>query len=185
MKAAKKIKGFLEIMKHTIIIMLLIFSSLVTFAQTMKITDKQIIRTASITAPIDSVWKSWSMAEGITAFLGVPAIISLELGGPFELHFDPTAQPGSRGSEGSTIISYVPQEMISFTWNAPPSIPTVRNHEYKTWVTVFFTETTQGTDVRLVHTGWPEGEDWDKTYDYFNNAWGYVLQALVKHWETK
>jgi len=154
-----------------------------TMAQDLKITDKQIIKTTTIAAPVDSVWQSWSTAEGLTAFLGVPAIMQLKRGGPFELHFDPTAEPGQRGSEGSTVISYVPQEMISFTWNAPPSIPTVRNHEYKAWVTVFLKPVATGTEVRLVHTGWPEGKDWDKTFAYFDSAWGRVLAALKGHWE--
>lgn len=151
----------------------------------MKITDRQIIKTATITAPIDSVWKSWSTAEGLTAFLQVPADMQLERGGKYELYFDPEGTPGLRGSEGCTVISYVPLEMISFTWNAPPTIPTVRNHEYKTWVTVFLTEAPEGTSVRLVHTGWPEGEDWAKTYDYFDSAWGYVLKALSDYWAAK
>ncbi len=151
----------------------------------MKITDRQIIKTASVPAPIDSLWKSWSTAEGITAFLGVPAMMKLERGGPMELYFDANGTPGLRGSEGCTIISYVPREMISFTWNAPPTIPTVRNHAYKTWVTVFFSETAEGTDVRLVHTGWPEGEDWNKTYDYFDYAWGQVLMVLQRFWAGK
>ncbi len=149
----------------------------------MNITAKQIIKTATINAPLNEVWHSWTSSEGITAFMGVPANVKLERGGPFELYFDANGASGSRGSEGCTIISYVPNEMLSFTWNAPPTIPYVRNHEYKTWVTLFFSETAAGTYLRLVHTGWPEGEEWDKTYKYFDNAWGNVLKVLVARWE--
>lgn len=156
-----------------------------TAAQTMNITDRQIIKTATISAPVDSVWNSWSSAEGIAAFLEIDVNIKLELGGPYEWYFDTEDKVGLRGSEGCTVISFVPREMISFTWNAPPSIPYVRNHEYKTWVTVFFTEAAEGTNVRLVHTGWPEGEEWDKAYNYFDSAWGYVLKALGEFWAAK
>lgn len=150
----------------------------------MKLTDRQVIKTATIPATVADVWHSWSTAEGITAFLGVPASIKLARGGEYELYFDANGTAGSRGSEGCTIISFVPHEMISFTWNAPPTIPLVRNHEYKTWVTVFLKETATGTDVRLVHTGWPEGEEWDKTYNYFEHAWGQVINALARYWEN-
>jgi uncharacterized protein YndB with AHSA1/START domain len=149
----------------------------------MEITDKQIVNTATINAPVKDVWHNWTTSEGVTAFLGVPANVKLERGGPFELYFDANGAPGLRGSEGCTIISFVPYEMLSITWNAPPTIPYVRNHEYKTWVTLFFSETVTGTDVRLVHTGWPEGVEWDKTFSYFDNAWGYVLKALVAYWK--
>jgi uncharacterized protein YndB with AHSA1/START domain len=149
----------------------------------MKITDKQIIKTATINATANDVWHSWTTAEGIAAFLDVRANMKLERGGPFELYFDDSAALGLQGSEGCVIISFVPLEMLSFTWNAPPTIPYVRNHEYKTWVTLFFSETIDGTNLRLVHTGWPEGEEWDKTYKYFDNAWGNVLKVLEAHWE--
>jgi len=151
----------------------------------MKITDKQIAKTATINATAKEVWYSWTTAEGIAAFLDVPAKVKLELGGPFELYFDDRAALGLQGSEGCVIISYVPLEMLSFIWNAPPTMPYVRNHEYKTWVTLLFNETLTGTGVRLVHTGWPEGEEWDKAYQYFDRAWGYVLEELEKHWACK
>ena len=57
-------------------------------AQTMNITDRQIIKTATIPAPIDSVWKSWSTNEGIAAFLEISTNMKLERGGPYEWYFD-------------------------------------------------------------------------------------------------
>jgi hypothetical protein len=36
------------------------------------------------------------------------------------------------------------------------------------------------TRVRLTHTGWGDGGEWDKAYAYFDRAWGNVLANLQK-----
>ena len=70
-------------------------------------------------------------------------------------------------------LAYVPGEMISFTWNAPPHLPLRSSN---TWVVITFTDDgSGGTDVRLVHSGFLEGPDWDDYMAYFEDAWGRVL----------
>ena len=51
-----------------------------------------------------------------------------------------------------------------------------------TWVVLTFTAVGAGTSVRLVHTGFLDGPDWDDYMSYFDNAWSYVLELLVNHW---
>ncbi len=127
------------------------------------------------------VWKLWTTTDGMKAFLVSAAKIELRPGGPFELYFDTSAAPGLRGSEDCRILSYLPEEMLTFEWNAPPSNPTRRDGE-RTWVVVQFDEIDPGqTRVRLSHLGWGDGADWDATYAYFDRAWEYVLDALNKH----
>ncbi len=41
---------------------------------------------------------------------------------------------------------------------------------------------TSGTTVRLVHTGFLTGADWDEYMAYFDTAWDQVLGLLVAHW---
>lgn len=150
----------------------------------MVITQKQIAKEVLVPTSLTEVWQDWATAAGVSAFMGIEATIELKLGGAYEWLFE-AGEPGLRGSEGCTIISFVPFEMISFTWNAPPSMPLVRNHEHKTWVTIFFNEGTNGTHVRLIHTGWPSGEAWHQAFEYFNNAWAYVLNTEKRYWEQK
>ena len=33
--------------------------------------------------------------------------------------------------------------------------------------------------------GWKTGEEWDKGYDYFDRAWGMVIDNLVKHFANR
>ena len=78
------------------------------------------------------------------------------------------------------MLAYVPGESLSFTWNAPPHLPL---RAANTWVVLTFTASTSDkTAVRLVHTGFLEGPDWDDYMGYFDNAWGYVLGLLQDHW---
>ena len=47
--------------------------------------------------------------------------MDLRIGGPFELYFGgPDVPHDQRGSNGCQVLTYVPGEMLSFTWNAPP-----------------------------------------------------------------
>jgi hypothetical protein len=72
--------------------------------------------------------------------------------------------------------------MVAFTWNAPPHLAL---REANTWVVITFTNLNEtSTAVRLVHTGFLEGPDWDAYMEYFVDAWGYVLGLLTDHWQT-
>ena len=105
------------------------------------------------------------------------ANIDFRIGGEFELWFAPDAPEGSRGSEDCRFLSYLPDRMLSFTWNAPPSIPDVR--ERRAWVVVEFEPLSDTMSrVRLAHTGFGEGEAWDKTHAYFEQAWPGLLGAM-------
>ena len=89
---------------------------------------------------------------------------------------------GTRGGEGNRILSFVPDKMLSFEWNAPPQFPDVRKE--KTWCVIFFDKLDlNSTKIRFYHLGWKEGDEWDQVYDYFQNVWDYVLGNLKKLFE--
>ena len=135
---------------------------------------RSLIVERSIDADAMSVWADWASADGVTRWWPVPsAEIDLRIGGPFELHFSLDEPEGLRGSEGCRYLAYVPGEMISFTWNAPPHLPLRSSN---TWVVITFTPTSaRSTRVRLVHTGFLVGADWDDYMAYFERAWASVL----------
>ena len=74
--------------------------------------------------------------------------------------------------------------MLSFTWNAPPDHPEIRSHEHQTWVVLTFDVLAKDqVKASLYHLGWLDGEKWDAAYDYFNKAWEFVMDSLVKSCE--
>lgn len=140
------------------------------------------------------VFEAYTTSAGWKAFMGVEAKVEARPGGPFELYFSMTPPEGQRGSEGCTVLSLVPGEMITYTWNAPPAMPKQRAE--RTWVVVMFEEVSgRATRVRARHLGFAENaavqkggataEEWAQTRAYFANAWPRVLGALSAHFEKQ
>lgn len=142
----------------------------------LRIIKKELVLKTSLR----DVWKAWTSAEGVKTFFAPEAKIELHLGGPYEVYFNLEDREGLRGSEGCAVLSYLPNEMLSFSWNAPPSIPTLRNKIEKTWVVVSLSEVDGGrVKVSLSHVIGQQGEEWDKYYDYFVPAWEIVMGRLA------
>jgi uncharacterized protein YndB with AHSA1/START domain len=137
-----------------------------------------------VEASLEDVWEAWTTNEGINSFLSPHCDVELKIGGKYEIYFDMSAEPGLRGAEGCHVLSYLPMEMLSYEWNAPPSIPGLRSVNAQTWVVMQFVDLGDGT-VRIEHTmlGIGEGEDWDKYIAYFERAWTNVLAACKKRFD--
>ncbi len=148
-------------------------------AATERAIDKQVI----VQATLDEAWAAWTTREGIVSFFAPEAEIEARVGGAFHIHFDPTAPPGMKGADEMRIMALQPKKMISFDWNAPPSLPEVRPQ--RTFVVVRLEPLGEReTRVSLHHTGWGEGGEWDKAYAYFDRAWAHVLANLKKRFES-
>lgn len=141
--------------------------------------DKEVI----IKASLDQAWQSWTTREGITAFFAPDARIEARVGGAFQIYIDPGAEPGMRGADEMRFLALQPKKMLSFDWNAPPHLPEARAQ--RTFVILRFEPLGETeTRVRLHHTGWGEGGEWDKAYAYFDRAWGHVLANLKKRYDS-
>jgi uncharacterized protein YndB with AHSA1/START domain len=140
--------------------------------------DKEI----ELNATLEQAWSAWTTREGITSFFAPDAQVDARVGGPFHIYIDPLAEPGLKGADEMRFLAVQPQRMISFDWNAPPSLPEAR--QQRTLVIVRFNPIdAQHTKVTLHHVGWGDGGEWDKAYQYFDKAWSFVLQNLKKRFE--
>lgn len=143
--------------------------------------NKNIYKTISVNCSIQEAWKKWTTHEGLQSFFGADNKIELQIGGAFEIYFLLDAPDGMRGSETCKIISFLPEKMLSFSWNAPPNYEYVRNHAHKTHVVVLFHKIDDTyTKIDINHLGWIEDEQFDKVYNYFNNAWQMVIDNFEK-----
>jgi len=141
--------------------------------------DKEVV----IAATVDQAWDAWTTRAGITSFFAPDAKIEPKVGGAFHIYIDPLAEPGLKGADDMRFMALQPKKMLSFDWNAPPSLPETR--QQRTFVVVRFEPVADGqTRVALHHTGWGDGGEWDKTYAYFDRAWGNVLANLKKRFAT-
>lgn len=140
--------------------------------------DRRIAKEALVQAPIEAVWKAWTTSEGITSFFAPEAYVEARPEGAFHIHFNPYAPPGSKGADDMRVLAVQEPKLLSFTWNAPPQLPEARAQ--RTFVTVRLEPRDGGTLVRINHSGWGEGGQWDQAHDYFDKAWAGVLVALQK-----
>jgi len=145
-------------------------------------SDKAIIKEITIPAPVSEVWRAWTTDEGVRSFFSPNTRVELRVGGPIEIYFLMDRPYGLRGSEDCRFLSFIPEKMLSFEWNAPPDFGPLR--DIRTIVVISF-ESISANETRLVfhHRGWGVGDDWNKLFDYFDRAWGYVLANLKKRFE--
>ncbi|MEJ2448736.1 MAG: SRPBCC domain-containing protein [Anaerolineales bacterium] len=142
--------------------------------------SREISYEVQISAPLSEVWKAWTTEQGAKSFFAPECQIELHVGGAYEMYFDPEASRGERGGEGLTILAIQEERMLSFTWNAPPTLPAIRGQ--LTHITLRFQELEEGrTALSLVHDGWGDGGEWDQAFDYFTRAWGEVVLPRLEY----
>ena len=140
--------------------------------------DKEVV----VNATLDQTWDAWTTREGIVSFFAPDARIEPRVGGAFAIYIDPEAPAGLRGADDMRYMALQPKKMLSFDWNAPPHLPQVRAE--RTFVILRFEPIgDKQTRVKLHHTGWGDGGEWDKAYDYFDRAWDGVLGNLKRRFD--
>jgi uncharacterized protein YndB with AHSA1/START domain len=158
--------------------LLLSFASLGAMAEERAIDEK-----ISVKANVDDVWKAWTTTEGIKTFFAPDAKVELRVDGPFQIYINPFAEAGMKGADDMRIIGFQEKKMLSFTWNAPPTLPEARKQR-SIVIVRFIARGDALTDVTLHHVGWGEGGEWDKAYDYFTKSWPSVLKNLQKRFDS-
>jgi uncharacterized protein YndB with AHSA1/START domain len=155
---------------------------LLLFVGPLHAAERAIDKEVVVNATLDQAWDAWTTRDGIVSFFAPDARVEPRVGGAFHIFFDPGAPAGSKGADDMRFMALQPKKMISFDWNAPPSLPEAR--QQRTFVVVRFVAVSDKTTrVTVHHTGWGDGGEWDKTHTYFDRAWGNVLAGLQKRFD--
>jgi uncharacterized protein YndB with AHSA1/START domain len=142
--------------------------------------ERAIRAEVTVDTGVEEVWRAWTTQAGIKTFFAPAGNVELRADGPYEIFFNPEAEPGNKGGEGNRIMAFQPHRMLAFSWNAPPHLPTVRPQ--RTHVVVRFKELATGqTQVTLTHDCWGEGGEWDQALAYFSVAWPEVVLPRLKY----
>lgn len=79
-----------------------------------------------------------------------------------------------KGADTMRYLALQPKSMLSYDWNAPPSLPNVRGQH----TAVILQLAPEGGKTRLTlhHVGWQSadganGKEWGAAYKYFDGAW--------------
>lgn len=132
-----------------------------------------------IKAPVSKVWSQLTTEEGIKSFFSPNFNVDFKVGGKFEILFDTSQEVGKQGSEGMVILALEEEKLLSFTWSAPPEIPTIR--EQRTVANFYLFDELNATRVVFRNTGFGQGEEWNKTRNYFVRAWGEIVLPRLKY----
>ena len=139
--------------------------------------ERMIHKEVVVAVPAAEAWRAWTTKEGLESFFAPEAVVEPRPDGAFDIHMNPYAEPGMKGADGMRVLGVQEGRMISFTWNAPPSLPEARKQRTAVIVRTEALDDTH-TRVSLTHVGWGSGGEWDKAYDYFDKAWGRVLGLM-------
>jgi uncharacterized protein YndB with AHSA1/START domain len=135
-------------------------------------------RETTIKAPVREVFERLTTVDGLTKALSRSCNVDLRIGGPYELFLEEQSAVGDQGSEGAQILSYIPNRMLSFSWNAPMRFPEERKK--RTWVVITLDPVgDSATFVSLTHLGFGEGPRWAEVRSYFEMAWGGFLKLVA------
>jgi uncharacterized protein YndB with AHSA1/START domain len=140
--------------------------------------------TVEVPAPRDRVWEAFATADGLASWLCLRACVEPEIGGAYELFWDPDESHPERDSTlGCTVLSVDEPRLLEFTWRGSEAVADVMNAPgaAQTQVKVELRPTLDGTRVDLTHSGWGDGPGWERARAWFEKAWGGALQALRTH----
>jgi uncharacterized protein YndB with AHSA1/START domain len=132
--------------------------------------EKVLMLEVTIPAPRSEVWRAFTTSEGLSTWLTPGAVVDLRPGGEWTAHF-----PGG-SSGGGTIQSFVSQEELVISALAPDKFPTVRAQ--RTTVRFHFEAQSNSTLVQLTQTGWKDGDEWDRAYEYLTVGNAQLLATL-------
>src|SRR5215467_9927392 len=104
-----------------LVALLAVIASFVAHAQ-----ERYVETEVRVKAPIDAVWLAWTTTEGIKTFFAPDAHVEARVDGPFEIYINPLAPPGMKGADNMRFLAIQDRKMLTFTWNAPPSLPEAR-----------------------------------------------------------
>ena len=143
-------------------------------------SDRMLRAEVTVRAPLADAWKAWTTDAGIATFFAPEGHVDLVVDGAYDIWFNPGGKPGMRGAEGMRILDVDPMKRFAFTWNAPPTIPSIRGKRTVV-VLEFAADGASATRVRFTQFGWGDGADWDQAFDYFDQAWGAVVLPRFVH----
>ncbi len=146
-----------------------------------KQTAPQIALTMDLASTRDRVWGMWTTVEGLAAWLCLRANVDPEVGGAYELFWNPDeSKPLSDSTAGCRVLSIDRPRLLEVSWRGADEVGQVMNAPGAptTQVSVRLFPTLTGTRLELLHTGWGDGPEWERARAFFEAAWTNAFERL-------
>jgi uncharacterized protein YndB with AHSA1/START domain len=123
-----------------------------------------------IAAAPERIYRAFTVKEDLERWFATNADIQPEVGGVLNLRFPNDTINGA-------YVELDPPRRITFTWDERPKYGI-------TTCTIELIPEADGTLLRLTHTGFGDGENWDELYNGVNSGWTEELGNLKAWLET-
>lgn len=129
----------------------------------------------TIDAPADAVWKALTDAEELMRWFPFQAKVEPGAGGTIWMSWDGSFE------DSQPIQAWEPERRLVTGWPLPtppgekPAPPTVVEYRLEA--------RGSSTRLRLVHSGFPTGDDWDDIFESHRRGWSYELRSLRHYLE--
>jgi uncharacterized protein YndB with AHSA1/START domain len=138
--------------------------------QTMPLAGRTIEKELFIAAAPERVYRAFTVKEDLEGWFVTTADIEARPGGVFNLHWNEDSVAGE-------YVELDPPRKITFTWDERPKYGI-------TSCTIELIPEADGTLLRLTHTGFGKGDNWDELYNGVNSGWTEELGQLKSWLET-
>jgi uncharacterized protein YndB with AHSA1/START domain len=129
----------------------------------------------TVPLPIPMIYAAFTDPAHLAGWLCDAAHVEPRVGGEYTLSWSAPVAFESRGR----VLAMQPDVDIDFSWLAPPAYAALMNDpEPKTHVYVRLTESPEGIDVTLEHSGWASGEAWEDARSWHFHLWDERLHQL-------
>jgi uncharacterized protein YndB with AHSA1/START domain len=131
-----------------------------------------------VPAPIEAVFDAWATEPGARTFLSPTARVESRVDGAYDVEPPTPGRASSPAASGNRLLVFERPTRLHFTSTSPRNA--VRGQ--RTVVSVeFIPLAPDRTRLRLTHSGWGSGPDWDAAYDDFEHFWSAAVLPRLLH----
>lgn len=135
-------------------------------------------QSVEVNATPAQVWPMLTTRDGIARWLGGAVRGELRFGGSFVYGAEST------GSDRRTeyVMAYEPDQMLATRLELSPELKRIIGLVERTWTVTRLEAVDGGRRTRVVRTtfGWGEGEEWDRTYRFFEGQGREQLRSMSR-----
>jgi uncharacterized protein YndB with AHSA1/START domain len=179
-------------MKRICGLIFILFVGLTAFCQSVKNASyinesgERVLRLETVLPMgISTAWQLFTTDQKLKTWLAPVIHIELKTGGYILTNYDSEKKLSDEGSIRSTIINYIPDELLTLKVNLNNGFPKsviAADGNLQHIIQLFRVDNTH-TKIVSTMVGFGEGADWDKTYDFFlkGNEWTFKKLTDLYH----
>ncbi|MFZ6818533.1 SRPBCC family protein [Undibacterium sp. Ji22W] len=170
-----------RVMKNTLLVAISVAlaTSLATAAELPPIEAIGVVN-----APVREVWKAWTTADGLKAWLAPHAEFDLRLGGLMRTNYSKSGSLSDDGTIENRVLAFESERMIAIQVSRAPTKFPFPNAVKNMWTVLYFLPDGESrTTLRIVGLGFSDDPESAKMREFFKRGNEYTLSELQKYYQ--